>query len=355
MKRHHILAGAAVLALGAMPAQAIVVFQSSVPGAYLFSIPVTGKFRITVAGARGGAGGAGGRGANGAFGGSGGLIPIYQNYPHTPPTPGGAGHLGGMGSGGFSGGAGSVAGGDFKLSAHTLLTIFVGGQGATGAAGVDEQHMAASGANGGFGLYAGGGGGGGEGGLGGGGGFGGYGGGASEVTGLILSAGGDGGLGGQGGAGGRGGNGGDGAYARVARFCIAFCGADSVTVDGLGGTPGFSGVNFTVGGRGLDGVTTHTAPFPQSIFDGLGGRGGRGGFGDFGAAGGTGAHGFGDGQEYNAGANPFVGGNYGDGFILIEALPMISSTPEPAAWGMMLVGLGLIGAARRGSRGRAAL
>jgi hypothetical protein len=311
-----LLAGAAALACSAAPAQAAKVF-SYTGSIASWTVPKTGVYAITTWGA----------------------------------------------AGGDPGGLGAEMGGDIELTAGQVLDLVVGGRG------VGSVSEGAAGGGGGTWVFvagsssplvvAGGGGGNGwQGGI--------VPGGPGQTTmsgqpGVGPGAG-AGGTGGGGGAGaGRTGGGGGGGWSGT--------GGDSAHSPGFldatggGGPPAFAG-GYTQGICGdMCGLDDGTHVHVQS-----GGFGGGGGGGWSGGGGGGGYSGGGGGSPTdesggNAGQGGGGGGSYlapgfknlvemsgvqeGDGLVTISAV----AVPEPATWGLMLIGFGGLGALmRRGAR-----
>jgi hypothetical protein len=271
-------------------------------------------------------------------------IPVTGTYDITA-----AGAQGGGGEAGATGGSGAVISGDISLTAGTQLGIVVGGMGLTG--NFDGQW--GGGGGGGSFVYvlsalqplivAGGGGGSGYDGTG-------VPGGSGQITtsgqagfgpgggtaGTAGSGGGGGtGYGGQyngGGGGGWAGNGGNGLGTGIA------------SGEGGSGDGGFGAFTFAAGqGGGYGGQ------FANGGFGGGGGGGWQGGGGGGGYSGGGG----GDGTNYGAGGGGsyldpsftgttlLEGTNAGDGYVTI--VNTITSVPEPCT--MLLLGLGLFGLA----------
>jgi len=219
--------------------------------------------------------------------------------------------------GGAAGGLGAEIGGDFPLIAGEVLTIDVGGQGATGVGGGGGGGSFAfiQGSSGTKLVIAGGGGG------------------ASVIPGAGYGAGGDG-LTGTSGGPGLGGFGGPGGTAGQGGSRAAF------GYDGGGGTlPGLAGGISSVGGYG-----------------GFGGGGGAG----VGATGsGTGAGGGGGGNDnlaggggggsFDGGTNPVLvaGFQKGNGEVDITPVSPVTAVPEPASATLLAAGLAGLGLIRR--------
>lgn len=309
--RHHRLAKTLMLAVTAAVPNVVAGTISYTGGIVQVTIPTTGIYDITAAGAQGGSGT------------------------------------------GSSGGLGAVIEGDVLLNAGTVLDVVVGGQGNTGAFGAEY----AGGGGGGTFIYidstlqllfaAGGGGGAGyccstngmsgeittsgDPGQG-------PGGGAGGTNGLGGGGGtGDGGNYNGGGGGGWLGNGGNGLGSAPRTVC---CGA------GNGGSGAFS---FAGGLGGSDDPIN--GPFADGGFGGGGGGGYQGGGGGGGYSGGGG----GDGSTYAGGGggsylalsvSPLVlnaGTNSGNGFVNISN----SATPEPGTIGLFVMGLAGLALMRR--------
>jgi hypothetical protein len=273
-----------------------------------FTVPTTGLYDITVAGAQGG-----------------------------------SGH-------GTTGGEGAVLSGEILLTKNEMLQIVVGGHGANGS-------FTGGGGGGSF-VYingppspplivAGGGGGGGFV----------VNGGSGQIVmsgqnGFVGTAGGMGGTGGNGGGGGVGADSGGGGAGWLGN------GSDGTgTAHGLGG---FGPTTFAGGGN-----TTFGSNGGFGGGGGSGSDGGGGGGGYSGGGGGSGAGGAGSGNEFGGGGgggsfldpsftnvSKTAGANSGDGFVDIE--PAVSSVPEPSTLTLLGLGsLGLLGYGRR-RRNRAA-
>jgi PEP-CTERM motif len=235
------------------------------------------------------------------------------------------------------GGLGAEVSGDISLTAGETLTLFVGGQGVSGA-------FAGGGGGGSFlfgptGVLAVAGGGGGGGNLlligDGGPGLAGKSGGTEGRTG---SGSGKGGMDGTGGGGGSGYSGGGGAGVKAGPSGY---GGDSQSGGGFGGTPPLSG-----GGGGAAGANGGMGGFGGG--GGAGGFGGGGGSGYSGGGGGGSAGGYGGGGGGSFLALQFIdpvlttgGASRGDGSISVDLLP--PAVPEPSTWAMMLMGFAGLG------------
>ena len=270
-----LLTGASALAFATTSAEALTLFSDATPGATTFTATIAGVYVIDAFGAQGG------------------------------------------GSLSFAGGQGAGVGGTFNLSAGEVLTIDVGGAGATSAAtaggGGGGSFVTTSGSA----LLVAGGGGGSfntPGGAG------------------LSSEGSPSGLGGAAGAGDNEGGGGG----------------------GFNGNGGGSGVYSGKGGGGFPGLAGGGAANLAGAggFGGGGGGslGGGGGGGFNGGAGGTGTYygghnlrgGGGGGSSYNAGANQQVlAAQSGNGLVTISS--SAAAVPEPSAWSLMLSGIGFLG------------
>lgn len=298
------LSGLALLLCGLGPARADFVYTGKIQ---TYTVPTTGIYDITLAGAQGGA----------------------------------------VVSGG-TGGEGAVVSGDISLNAGEVLQIVVGGQGGSGAA------ASAGGGGGGSFVYvtgaseplivAGGGGGADANGDGG-----------SGRTGTA----GQNGFGFDAGAGGTAGSGGGGG-----RFSVGANGGGGAGWLGNGGNgTGAPTEPPGDGGFGPTGSTPFAGGGTSSGFAGNGGFGGAGGGGDIGGGGGggysgggggSGAGGSGGGGGSYYDASLFIGvpsieaNNSGNGHFSIE--PAVSSVPVPSS--IILLGMGGVGLALSGWRRR---
>lgn len=282
--RRLLLAATAALALTAATAEAAVVFDA--PGAYSWTAPTTGLYRLDVWG---------GQGADGTRLTNDGILP-------------------------GKGGLGAEVAGDFQLVAGDVLTILVGSQGR-----VIQNSGFGGGGGGGSGVFF-----------------------PGDIVPLLMAG------GGGGGSSFPSGGGGDGGPGQATVF-------GQGTIDGFaGGAPFQDGQNVstrTFGGKGaFSGATGGTS----TTFGGGGGGGASGGAGSlsFGAGGG-GSYVSMIGRPTNVVA--LSGVRAGHGLVTIDALSSsggpTSGAPEPAAWGLMILGFGLAGVGlrrRSGGRQRAA-